>query len=633
MRRSWRRVPGRHRAAILAAAAVAFAAGPARAFTIESIVTRGCHEMITTDALRAARSTLATAAPLPATGDDQALIDDLPFSAAADMMDIGGATLLLGVRDNDLGGRDANDLSQLALLHGDPNLQQRHCLHGVDQPEPGGSQTALADCRAFILDGVASALDGLDASGSPDPTNRTTLRVYLAIRHGVDASLPTYYVRIGQAVHAVEDSFAHTFLTPDDTHVTAVVNWVNLVEGDLNEAVDGPPHSTELDRCDDPDDLRRARRMMATQAATELLQITLDPTQGRDQKMASVSALLDGWLAYQPGCSVENAWCAAPERKFGSINRTGCDVSGSRPSGWGALAAGVVALLGIAWRRRRSAAVVALALCAVAPGCMAATVAALPPSTATVAAPAPAPRSATAGSPTAAADPPTAAAGPPSVAADPPTAAAGSPTAAADPPTAAAGPPSVAADPPSPSATAAATAHVPPPQTTPVPEPGPWDRSRLAWGGYVGASGAFANAAAALELGVRARATTHWTFGLDAEWNPWIAVNGETHVRAGAFNGYGTVILRFPLAYETFNLRITGNLGITKTLMDLYGVPRGSTGLFVALMPLGVEWKASRICYVILNPLGFAAPIPQMDNIPFWYPQYRSSIAVEFYSR
>jgi hypothetical protein len=184
---------------------------------------------------------------------------------------------------------------------------------------------------------------------------------------------------------------------------------------------------------------------------------------------------------------------------------------------------------------------------------------------------------------------------------------------------------------PPPSAAAAASAHVPPPQTTPVPEPGPWDRSRLAWGGYLGASGSVADAAAALTLGVRARATPHWTFGLDAEWNPWIAVNGETHVRAGAFNGYGTVIFRMPLAYETFNLRVTGSFGISKTLMDLYGVPRGSTGLFVALMPLGVEWKASRICYIVFNPLGFAAPIPQMQNIPFWYPQYRASIGVEFY--
>ena len=123
----------------------------------------------------------------------------------------------------------------------------------------------------------------------------------------------------------------------------------------------------------------------------------------------------------------------------------------------------------------------------------------------------------------------------------------------------------------------------------------------------------------------------HWTFGLDAEWNPWIAINSSTHVRAGAFNGYGTAIFRIPLAYEKFNLRVTGNLGFSRLLVDLYGVPKNSVGLFVGLSPLGIEWKMSRLFYLVFNPVNVAVPVPHLGTLPFMYPQYRVAIAFEVY--
>ena len=108
----------------------------AHAYTISSAITAGCHEKITTDALRAVRLDLATATPLPADENDRALITDLEFVPASDMTDLGGATLLVGVRDNDLKGRDSGDLSQLALVHGDPSAQREHCL---PSQSPGAS--------------------------------------------------------------------------------------------------------------------------------------------------------------------------------------------------------------------------------------------------------------------------------------------------------------------------------------------------------------------------------------------------------------------------------------------------------------------------------------------------------------
>jgi len=168
----------------------------------------------------------------------------------------------------------------------------------------------------------------------------------------------------------------------------------------------------------------------------------------------------------------------------------------------------------------------------------------------------------------------------------------------------------------------------PPPTTVPVPQPGPSDPAATAWGGYLGLSGSVDKPAAAIQLGVRLRLSTHWTVGWDVESNPWISVNGPAFMRAGALNTYGTVILRFPLAYENFNLRTTVNLGISYLLIDLYGAPKGSLGLYGAIYPLGLEWKVSRALLLIINPIGIAVPVPQLKGVPLSYPQYRFSIGL-----
>jgi MYXO-CTERM domain-containing protein len=544
-------------------ALVLLVAPAARAFSIDTVATRGCHEEMTAAALRVVRAEFPSAGPVAADRNERALIHDLAFEAPVDLMDLGGASLLIGVRDPDLEGNDGNDLSRLALVHGNPRAQRNHCLHG-DSPEPEGSPDALRDCRALILERVEQALDGLDAMSRPDPALRTTLAVYLGVRHRVDASLPTFYVRIGQAIHTIQDSFAHSYRTPDDAYVTAVVNWLDQIGGNFDEATDGPPHSTELDRCDDPDDLRRTRRELAIESATAVLRISLDPARDRAQKIDAVSDLLDQWLSYAPGCSADDRWCDAPERAFSSNGLLeGCHVAASGPGSWGAGAA--LVLVGLALlraRRRRRTGVLLLLLGVVA-------------STGSARAETPATAQSAAGT---------------------------------------------------------AAANVPPPRLTPVPEPGPPNRKQPALGAYMGAGGSLSDPALAATLGVRFRARAHLTLGLDVEWNPWFALNGEERFRTGALNVFGSVIVRIPLAYQEFNLRVTTSAGGSRTLIDLYGVPKGSIGLYVAAYPLGIEWKASRSFYVVINPLGFAASIPQLRGIPFWYPQYRASIGLEFYA-
>jgi hypothetical protein len=166
------------------------------------------------------------------------------------------------------------------------------------------------------------------------------------------------------------------------------------------------------------------------------------------------------------------------------------------------------------------------------------------------------------------------------------------------------------------------------PVVVPVVQPGPRDPSEGAWGGELSLSGSVNKPALGVQAGVRRRMSAHWTLGWDAEWNSWITLYGPTNVRAGVANTYGTAILRFPLAYEKFNLRTTVNVGLSYLLVDLYGAPKGSLGLYAALYPLGIEYKLSRTFLLIVNPLGIAVPVPQLSGVPLSYPQYRFNIGI-----
>src|SRR5713226_5914777 len=176
--------------AVLLAVSALAGPGAARAYTIETHFTAKCHEKLTAQALRTARMELQMAATPRATEDEQALIDDLQFAPDDDMKDLAGATLLIGVRDNDLKGSSQDDLTILSAIHGNPDNQREHCLRAPDQNEPGGSAAAVADCRTFIRGRILEALDGLDATGRPDFAKRTSLGLHLSLRGHVDALCP-----------------------------------------------------------------------------------------------------------------------------------------------------------------------------------------------------------------------------------------------------------------------------------------------------------------------------------------------------------------------------------------------------------------------------------------------------------
>src|SRR6202034_2246675 len=114
--------------------------------------------------------------------------------------------------------------------------------------------------------------------------------------------------------HAAEDGYSHSYRS-EDGGVTEALTWLHVVDNDLNQAVDGPPHSSGLDECTSLDEFRSGRLTTAEESSTELLLAALGPGSSAT-RLANASSVVAQVLAYQPGCTYANGWCDAPERAY-----------------------------------------------------------------------------------------------------------------------------------------------------------------------------------------------------------------------------------------------------------------------------------------------------------------------------
>jgi hypothetical protein len=546
---------------------------------------RGCHEPITAEALRAVRARFATAPVIGPTRDEAAMIDDVLFSPPGDFVhDLAGMTLLLGVRDNDLKGIDPLSSLDLIQVHGNPSTQDEHCIRSASDDGAPGNPAALSACRAFIHAAAAEALDGLGPDGTVDAAHRIPLELYLATRGHIEPSLPLFYVKIGAAVHALEDGFPHTYRTEDGMRVTVVLNWIDLVGDSYDETRDGPGHRAELDRCWDDTDPTIARNYaIATEAATALLTAALDPSLSRDAKLAQIDAVTARYLGYQPGCTEDNQWCAPPEATVTNSLTTGCNASGTESLLCGLLVA--IALL-VAIRRRRACALDGGALVpqmAVASRgrqramtlgatCLALTAFALP--------------------------------------------------ARAD------EPPPAAAPAPAPTPDKEPGRDVPTPTVTEVAKVREDKVLGSKWGFAASAGGSVDRTAVAASLGVRYRIRETWVVGLDAGWNPWVTTSPMT-VHAGVATLSGALIRRFPMSFDRVNLRSSLHLGVSTLLFDVYGAPKYSTGPYGAITPLGLDYDLGGHVRIVWDAIEIALPVPLVGQLPLYYEQFRMMIGVQ----
>jgi hypothetical protein len=571
----------------------------------------GCHEPITAAALRAVRARFDTAPVIPPSRDEAALIADAVFSPSADLVDdLAGMALLFGVRDNDLKGIDPLSSLDLIQVHGNPQTQDEHCIRGPGDDGDAGDAAAIAACRTFIASTATAALDGLDATGRVDPERRTELALYVALRARVTPMLPLFYVKIGAAMHALEDGFPHTYRTADGTRITTVLNWIDLVSGHYDEPRDGPGHRAELDRCWDASDPTIHRNYdLAIQAATDLLAAALDPGLGRDEKVQQFDAVTARYLGYQPGCTFDNQWCDPTEAHV--TNSLACNAGGS--PALAAVLAPVLAVL-IARRRRRRDLRARHLLDRLR-----------------------SPRRAVRGSRGAAA-----------------TTAVGcaillivgwaSPARADDPPPT---PPS-SSEPATPATSASPETAPPPAATVPVTpdgkEPGrdvktptPQETAKIRadkelgspWGVTATAGASVDRAAGVASIGVRYRLRETWLVGLDAGWNPWITTSPMT-AHAGVATLSGTLIRRFPMKFDRVNLRSSLHLGASTLLFDVYGAPKYSTGPYGAISLLGLDYDLGNAVRIVCDPMEIALPVPLLGQLPLYYEQFRFVIGIQF---
>ena len=603
--------PGRPIGVLLGLGLALAPARTAGAWAIGSQINEaGCHEPITAAALRAVRARFDTAPAETPSRDEAALFADVVFAPPRDLVhDLAGMTLMLGVRDNDLKGIDPLSSLDLIQVHGNPATQDEHCIRGpADDGGAAGDLAALAACRRFIVDTATEALDGLDAAGRVDLTRRIELKLFVAVRGEVTPALPVFYLKIGAAMHALEDGFPHTYRTADGKTVTSVLNWIDLVGGHYHEANDGPGHRAELDRCwDATDPIIHRNYELATQAATELLGAALDPGLTRAQKIQQLDAVAAKYLGYRPGCTFDDQWCDPPEAKV--TNSLACNTSGGggTPGAW--LAPVLAALLVVRSRRRsarvrrsdsRRAALVALFMLfatfsRVATGLATAHAQEAP------AAPPPAP----------APSPPPAPAPAPAPSPPPP----GSPDA-----------PVLLAPSAEPGKEPGRDIKTPTVQETTQIRAAKQLGSR--WGFAAALGGSVDRPALAGRLGGRYRIREQWVVGLDAGWNPWITTS-PMMMHAGVVTLAGTLIRRFPMKFDRVNLRSSVQLGVSTLLFDVYGAPKYSTGPYGSVSPLGIDYDLGHAVRIVWDPVEIAMPVPLLGQLPLYYEQFRMMIGIQ----
>ena len=349
---------------LAAFAVIGLSAAPAGAWQIEDPIHEPCHERLSQAALT--RTGYSTE-PTPLTGDDARLRDNLEFDASPYDANIYALSLVIGVRNADTHGGADFSFGNNATAANAPDDQRAHCLRTASQDGPGADAAAVADCRAWIESLYWQALTSLDSNGNVSPDVRTDATVATEFQGSVSYPLSGLYYFGGRAIHAVQDSFTHSFRSPDGHRIRHVFNWSDQVSCTLDEARDGHGHETVLDRCKDGDPTEAARFELATQASTDLLTALTKPG-SRSDRAERIAAFLESWMSYEPDCTLDNHYCDSPlydwlkHSKLSDQNicdgPLSCASAGParRPLAPtpGLLAAAALALAALGWRRRRA---------------------------------------------------------------------------------------------------------------------------------------------------------------------------------------------------------------------------------------------------------------------------------------
>ena len=329
----------RRLAASAAATACALVGPPVSAFVTE------CHQDLSGEAFALAAWPLGAHDP-PLSGDYRLLHNELAMDSVPG---VGFWTLsaLVGNRYNDGGPFNPNDFVALAEYAARPDLQRLHCLRAPEHDGPAGDRSALEACKAYIVEQIGAALGDADL---PDLGANETVRLHLVFRGDADIPLQRFGFHLGQAIHALQDSFTHAFRSPDKRQVRTVLNWVDWLGSGYRAERDGFQHVQALDECDASDEGGPERRLAAKQATSELLAAVANDEGGRTGRLARAGAVVDAWFGIGESCTAENRWCDAPEQHQVSV--AGCGIAGTSSGAAGGGGLGLLIFLTLAGRSR-----------------------------------------------------------------------------------------------------------------------------------------------------------------------------------------------------------------------------------------------------------------------------------------
>jgi hypothetical protein len=286
---------------------------PAKAYTVRSGFTGGCHEDVT---LRLSRFLLddpmVDEVVIPGGDTWRKLAEPLRELSNRDLSEqqlFVLFSLIVGVRAPDTGGHSVSDLSSARQIAADPSpeVQYLHALRGREDDEPDGSQSAIAGTRESIRRSLNAASTALTR-----PIERQnysapyTLDFYNLFY--VPVWEPAYLV--GEAAHTLQDSFSHSIRSGDADlkKIAHVLNYIDAISTHFVESRDGLAHSRYLDGCVEDD--VKPLFVAVDQATAELFDAFVRTQEGDE---AAINQLFDRWLVPEEGCTVENDFCGNPK--------------------------------------------------------------------------------------------------------------------------------------------------------------------------------------------------------------------------------------------------------------------------------------------------------------------------------
>lgn len=292
----------------------------ARAFSVGTGFSSGCHEQLTASLYSLYLTDLRfSAIELPRgaswTKLSDAFSSEFKLEAYDETKRAIIVSILLGVRAPDTRSHSLFELSTTRDIHLDPADQRAHALRAPDDDGPAGDVAALEATRAHIKGKVREALEHLD--------DRLTVRLTLDFYGPVEVEVLRGPFHLGEALHALQDSFAHMLRTRDFRRVQHVMNFVDAMSTRYDEPRDGLRHSSGIDECE-ADGLAPAHA--AKVASLELLDGLLS------EGLAGADRVVDSWLTLEPGCSFDNGYCDHAFVRAAKANATrpllGCSATG-----------------------------------------------------------------------------------------------------------------------------------------------------------------------------------------------------------------------------------------------------------------------------------------------------------------